>query len=374
MKKILFLSTLESTPWGGSEQLWSDMTLRLLEKKYSVMVNTIEWPTTQKKLLQIQEKGGELVFRPNVHIQSSIKGRVLNKVSGQKWKGRIQEFKPDVVLINQGGTFDNALYPTLASWIKSLNAPYYIIPNFCPEYGYLADNLRPFFAEYFSGAEKVLFVSKRNLEVAERLLARAIPNGIVIKNPIKLTETPINYPSEDIYKMAAVARLETEVKGYDLLIEVLGQPQWKDRNFQVNIYGQGEHKKYLEELIAFRGLQDKIIFRGFLNNVEQVWEENHILVMPSRGEGTPLSLLEANYCGRAAIVTDVGGNADVITEGENGFVAEAPVIGSFSHAMDRAWQKRQQWKAMGENAKQKLQQSYPKDPVREVIKLILGKG
>ena len=37
---------------------------------------------------------------------------------------------------------------------------------------------------------------------------------------------------------------------------------------------------------------------------------NHLLVLPSRAEGTPIALVEAMICARPAVVTDVGGNVE----------------------------------------------------------------
>ena len=55
-----------------------------------------------------------------------------------------------------------------------------------------------------------------------------------------------------------------------------------------------------------------------------IWAEHHALVLPSRFEGMPLVVVEAMLCGRPCIVTDVGGNAELIRDGINGFLAKAP--------------------------------------------------
>jgi hypothetical protein len=54
--------------------------------------------------------------------------------------------------------------------------------------------------------------------------------------------------------------------------------------------------------------------------------------------------------GRSAIVSDVGGNHEWITEIQTGFVAEAPVTRLVREALDRAWSARSNWSAMGRNA------------------------
>ena len=52
----------------------------------------------------------------------------------------------------------------------------------------------------------------------------------------------------------------------------------------------------------------------------------------------PLALVEAMLCGRTAVVTDVGGNAEWIEDGETGFVAEAATAKSFGAALkERGW-------------------------------------
>ncbi|HEY1030352.1 MAG TPA: glycosyltransferase family 4 protein [Flavipsychrobacter sp.] len=370
MKKILFLSTLESVPWGGSEQLWSDMALRLLDDGYQVMTNTMEWQQVHPKLKQVHEKGGRVTFRPNPHTSGNISKAAADKLKGLRWKKDVFDFAPDILFINEGGTFDNALHQH-GDWLRSLQVPYIVLSNFMPEYLYMPRNDRHFFYDFLRQAKELWFVSRRNLEVAERTLAKNLPNATVITNPIKVNAAPASYPATDTWHMATVARLETEVKGYDILMETFAQPQWRNRNFNVNIYGSGDHLEYLQELVANKGLEDKVIFKGFVNNIVEVWEANHIMLMPSRGEGTPLSLLEANYCKRAAVVTDVGGNADVINEGVNGFVAEAPVVTCFANAMERAWQQREQWEQLGINARMRIDEKYTTDAVQQAINRLL---
>ncbi len=366
MSKILFLSTLESGTWGGSEQLWSDMAVALKELGHDVMTNTIEWKDTPQRLLELKDKGIQLTFRPNPHTTTSFRAAAQNKLKAYKWKNRVQDFKPDLIIVSQGGTFDNAL-PLLGQWLQSLNKPLYVICQFMKEFDYLNEFRRTFFIDFFQYAESVWFVSKRNKEVAERALAKEIGNGIIINNPIKVKYTTDKYPSTDIYNLAAVARLDVEIKGYDILIATFAEPQWKDRNYKVNIYGSGPHEEYIKLLIKYYRLEDRIELKGFVKDIVSLWETNHLMIMTSRGEGTPLSLLEANYCKRAAVVTDVGGNADIIEEGYNGFVAEAPVIYCFSTAMERAWEHRDKWQEMGLNAKKKIDSLYNIDAVEEAV-------
>lgn len=62
-------------------------------------------------------------------------------------------------------------------------------------------------------------------------------------------------------------------------------------------------------------------WRGHCNNVEEIWRESHIAVLPSYyGEGVPKCLLEAAACGLPIITTDTPGCREVVRDGENGIL------------------------------------------------------
>jgi glycosyltransferase involved in cell wall biosynthesis len=98
-----------------------------------------------------------------------------------------------------------------------------------------------------------------------------------------------------------------------------------------------------------------------LNDIEKVWEHHHALVLPSRSEGLPLSLVEAMAAGRPVIVTDAGGNAELVEEGITGFVGHINET-SLDHAMERAWDKREHWESMGQKAAAYISEMIPKSP------------
>lgn len=79
-------------------------------------------------------------------------------------------------------------------------------------------------------------------------------------------------------------------------------------------------------------------------------QQNHILLMPSYYEGMPIALIEAMLCGRTAVATDVGGNAEVLTDNETGFISPGVNTDSFEKALEEAWQNKENWQEMGEMA------------------------
>lgn len=369
-KKILFISTLESVAWGGSEELWADMALRYLQMGFEVCTSTIFWEQTPDKVQQIAAAGGTTLFRPNIHTHGARRHWLNNRIGIRKVYKAMEDFNPDIIIVSQSGTFDDKLEKVMGQWLLARNKPFYLISQHLSEYGYLHDKRRSYFRSLFDKAEKVFFVSRRNMEVAQRMLCSSIPNAVVIKNPIKVRQWDHPFPAGFEIRFAAVARLDAEVKGLDILIECFADESWHDGSVKLDIYGSGRDKQYLEELIRFRKAEDKISLKGHVKDVEEIWKTHPMLVLSSRSEGTPLSLLEAGFCNRPAVVTDVGGNTEVVKDGVTGFVAEAATVPCLLKALRKAWQEREHWKSMGIKAGDFVRSLYQQDAASAVIDLI----
>jgi glycosyltransferase involved in cell wall biosynthesis len=192
-------------------------------------------------------------------------------------------------------------------------------------------------------------------------------------NPLNLNDfTIVPWPKMEIIQMAIVGNL-VQGKGHDTLFEVLSKDKWNNRNYFLNIYGNGEGERYLRDLCNFYQLTEKVRFKGFVSSATKIWQENHILLIPSSGEGLPISLVEAAICGRPAVVTDVGGNTEIIEEGITGFVACAPTVSSFSEALEKSWQNRLAWENMGLILKNNMDNILNKNPEVIILNKLLYK-
>jgi glycosyltransferase involved in cell wall biosynthesis len=61
-------------------------------------------------------------------------------------------------------------------------------------------------------------------------------------------------------------------------------------------------------------------------------------------------------------VTNVGGNAEVVDDGATGFLAAAPTEDALDEAMERAWQRRHEWRDIGAAAAIKIRTLVPSNP------------
>ena len=221
-----------------------------------------------------------------------------------------------------------------------------------------ADNNAARLAICFEGALRSYFVSEANVRLIRRQLSAALRNGRVIRNPFNVRYDalpPWPGDSSERLSLACVARLDARQKAQDLIIDVLSLPHWRNRSVHVVLAGNGPYEQSLRNMVAMSKLSN-VQFAGMVADIEGLWAQHHALVLSSRFEGLPLALVEAMLCGRPCIATDVGGNAELIRDGLNGFLAKAPTVELLDEAMNRAWENRGRLREMGERAASDVRQ------------------
>jgi glycosyltransferase involved in cell wall biosynthesis len=124
--------------------------------------------------------------------------------------------------------------------------------------------------------------------------------------------------------IVSVARLD-EQKDHRTLFLALAD--LKHLGWTLELVGEGPRRQMLEHLAMKAGIADRVRFLGANWNVAPILERAQIFALISRWEGFPRSTLEAMRAGLPCIVSDVGGAAEAIEEGVNGFtVARGNVL------------------------------------------------
>ena len=148
----------------------------------------------------------------------------------------------------------------------------------------------------------------------------------------------------------AVGRLVKQ-KDYPTLfraVEVL-----KHEQFVVLLAGNGPLEQELTEECKKRGLEGHVRFCGAREDILDLYSAADAFVMSSEFEGLSAALLEAASIGLPAVVTDVGGNADVVTDEITGYVAPPAAPKQLATAMQRLMAlSPERLQAMGDAARQ----------------------
>lgn len=384
MQKIVIVSTC-AEDWGGSEELWG-RSVPLLQKagfeitvvKYHVNKNHpafVKLANSGVKLLDIFPKQ-PIPKRVQKFIGNTVeKVAVALKVRPYKYEEDFSGFikilnaaSPAMVIISQGINFDGL---KLAYQCALLNIPYVTIAQKAVDFYWPQRQDRELMLKALLQAKMNYFVSHHNLRLTEEQFGKRLSNAEVIFNPVKLSGNPVPYPKNtEVYKLACLGRLFVLDKGQDLLIRILSEQKWRDRPISLSFIGSGVDKDALVDMAALLNVTN-IEFAGQLDDIESMWKDYHALVLPSRSEGLPLSMVEAMSAGRLVIISNAGGNTEIIEEGVTAF-SGYPNEESFGDAMERAWQQRESWEKMGKKAAEHVKSVVPKSPETEFSNLVIA--
>jgi glycosyltransferase involved in cell wall biosynthesis len=361
--RFTFISTMIGWTWGGSEELWSQTAVQLKRDGHDVQFSVMRWPRLSPKVTSLVKQGIKLETYPRGGGPRSLISRMWTKLtrSHRRTYARVKRFKPDLVIISQG---HNAGGFHWAKICREASIPYVLIVHCNSEHLWFEDGSVEEALVSYRSAQNVFCVSQGNLNLLRMQLGDPIQNGEVIWNPYNVSPESIPaWPVENgVWRLACVARLDPAAKGQELLMQVLARPEWRARPIELNFFGEGPYELTLRRLAAMLQL-NQVHFRGHVADIKAIWEQNHLLVLPSRYEGLPLVIVESMWCGRPAVVTDVAGNAEVCVDNETGFVAPAPTVSSLAETLQRAWERREDWQRMGKAARARAESRIPRDPI-----------
>lgn len=371
MKRVLFISANKWHPWGGSEVLWFETAKHFINNLFEVGICIKKWKNLPPQFKSLEEeKKVRFFFREqNEPVYLRLVNRLLpsrHKISWQdKFKSQVLDWKPSLVVISQG---DNKAGLELMEFCRSNQLKYITISQAANEAEWPGDQICHRLSLVYAGAVCNYFVSEANLYLTEMQIGSKMDNAKVIRNPFNVEyNNKMEYPPvEGGFRIASVGRYDFVAKGQDILLQVLNSPKWRERNISVNFYGKGMNEEGLSGLINFFGIKNASV-KGFVST-DTIWESNHALIMSSRYEGLPLSVVEAMLCGRMCIVTDVSGNKELIKDGIDGFVAKAANVQCLDEALERAWERRSDWKQMGILAQESVRKKIPENPSFEFYK------
>lgn len=349
--RIAFISSLGGNAWGGSEELWAATALALHGRGWPVLGASQALPEPPPRLRQLAAAGVPLLGYPAA--RDAAVARVFEA---------LEALRPDLVVVSQGH------YLVGFEWLELLQkrgwryAPLVHVANDWR----LAEPLMARVAAVFRGAAASFFVSEATRGQTERMLACAIPRTELVRSPCRVPwNAELPWPDAARPSLACVARLQHPVKGHDLLLEALADPELRAEaealGLDLTLYGEGAHRPYLERLRDHYRLP-WVRFGGQVEDIRGLWRRHQLLVLPSRFEGLPLAILEAMLCGRPVLCTEAGGNHELVEDGRSGWLVPAASSRHLALGLRRALAERERWPAMGRAAAEQARGWMPRDP------------
>ena len=317
----------------------------------------------------LENLGAEVYVHPVRSMRKTFFGRACDKLKrfskaqDSWWEVNLPK-DADFFCVNQGGALCALGAGNLCEAILQSGKPYLCLGRNDVIDVPLDDVNRARGKKFFEGAEAYISASESTLHQVRMRLPSKLSNGISLHSPLRDYGNPApEFPSGDFFEFACVGRLLVCHKGQHLLIETLAKGLWRDRPYKLTFYGEGPDESYLRDLASFHGLEDKIIFAGHIEDIRAMWCRTHLAIQPSLLEGAPQSLIEGMLCARPCVATAVSGIPEWVEDGVSGFLTNSPSVEGLAKALERAWEKRNNWPEMGVQARLVCQNRKINNPV-----------
>ncbi len=193
-----------------------------------------------------------------------------------------------------------------------------------------------------------------------RIPVRAISNGV---DTLRFTPDPTvdRCGIRRKYGLAAdknlflyVGRLDGE-KRIDILIDAMALlPR---ANVQLAIGGFGLYEQLLRQQVEKLGLQDRVIFIGYIapEDLPALYNSADIFAMPSPEELQSIATLEAMACGKPILAANARALPELVTPQVNGYLFEPANAQDAARKMEQLLNERDQWQLMGQAGVERAQ-------------------
>lgn len=340
MKKQMHIAMLiGALTKGGAERVLVNLADYFVSKGYRVtMVTQYE----KENEYPLNDRVKRIIS--DITEEETSKSRIVNFVRRfQKLRGIWKKERPDVILSFIG---KNNMMAILTS--RFLHIPVAVSVRAEPSEEYYTPLLRFMARHLFAQADGVILQTKRCFDFFP---ARVQRKAVILRNPISGAFFRERYEGERDKTIVAVGRVD-ENKNHEMLIRAFAQIADEFPDHRLIIYGDGELRPHLLDLIKELKLTDRILMPGSIDNVADVIYKSEVFVLPSNTEGTPNTLIEAMIMGLCVVATDCpcGGPADLIESGYNGILTPVGDTGSMKEDLQILLNDLQKIEALGKNA------------------------
>ncbi|MBK9763823.1 MAG: hypothetical protein IPO87_10780 [Flavobacteriales bacterium] len=168
--KLLFISTNDHVPWGGSEVLWSKVAVALVASGHNVMASLQRWPEEPKPVAEVRTKGvqihlrsrDKLVYTRVLRTWNAFRGGYLPRntptTNWRHWSSFVR-----IMVLSLGSHVDGK-FVRFARALQDRSISYDAIVQLVHPFLVLSDEEADRLLEAYSGARHVVFVSDQNRE------------------------------------------------------------------------------------------------------------------------------------------------------------------------------------------------------------------
>jgi colanic acid/amylovoran biosynthesis glycosyltransferase len=246
----------------------------------------------------------------------------------------IREFDPDIIHAHWG------TYPSTVAWAlaRMLDKPFGFT---CHAHDiFVNDHL---LKEKIESAKVAVTISRFNVDwLTERATPRARERLKVVHCGVDLTTIPFRADGREPGLIMTVGRLDP-IKGFDVLIDALGELKQQGRPVRCRIIGEGPLEQPMRAAIARYGLTDSVEMTGAMPQAEvrkslyaaSIFALPSVVTPTGDRDGIPVSLMEAMAAGTPSVSTRVSGIPELIGDEQEGLLVPERDAKSLARALAR---------------------------------------
>lgn len=138
------------------------------------------------------------------------------------------------------------------------------------------------------------------------------------------------------------------------------------------ICGQGQLESHLKDLAKVLGIEEKVKFLGFRNDISQICKASDVFVFPSYQEGLPVAVMEAMSVGLPIVCSSIRGNTGLIEQGKGGYLVDPNDVDGFVDAINKIIENVKLRRDMGDYNKESVMKFDVDNVISDMKKIYSG--
>ena len=201
-----------------------------------------------------------------------------------------------------------------------------------------------------------------NEKVSSRQV-HVIHNGVDLKSYFSSRElredarNSLGIHNEEIV-IGMVANMRHEVKGQKVLIKAISFLHKEKYPLKILLVGDGPLREKYERYAIRSKVRNRILFLGSRRDINALMNASDVICVPSLSEGFSNTILEAMSAGKPVIASNVGGNPEIVVDGETGFLVRPRHSEALAQGILEFLENQELFLRMGEAARKRIENNF----------------